>query len=108
MLKLESVRPEEEGRAKLVSYAPDVGLTSRGSLGLTGQEAVKLHKELEVDIVALGRLTVRRAHVVAVEINSYEKRISSARGSSMLNCGCSAKEPRSPKTIQGERLFTQP
>lgn len=37
---------------------------------LTGKEAVKLHKELEVDIVALGRLAVRAAHVVTVEINS--------------------------------------
>lgn len=77
--------------------------------GLTGEEAVKLHKELEVDIVALGRLAVRRAHVVAVEINSYEKRISSARSSSMLNCGSSAKEPRSSKVHPtGRRLDTQP
>lgn len=37
---------------------------------LTGQEAVKLHKELEVDIVALGRLAVRRALAALVKINS--------------------------------------
>lgn len=38
---------------------------------LTGQEAVELHQELKVNIVALGRLAVSVAHVVAVEINTY-------------------------------------
>lgn len=57
-------------------------------LGLTSQEAVQLHQELEVRIVALGRLAVGAAHVVAVEIDTYKetKVSSSAFGSSMLRC----------------------
>lgn len=42
-------------------------------LGLTSQEAVQLHQELEVRIVALGRLAVGVAHVVAVEIDTYKE-----------------------------------
>ncbi len=41
---------------------------------LTSQEAVKLHQELEVDIVALGRLAVRRFDVVAAEIDTCGNR----------------------------------
>lgn len=37
----------------------------------TGEEAVKLHEELKVDIVALRRLAVRRLDVMAVEIDTY-------------------------------------
>ena len=48
----------------------------RWGIGRTGQEAVELHQELEVDIVALGRLAVGAAHVVAVEINTYSERKS--------------------------------
>ena len=40
---------------------------------LTGQEPVKLHQELEVHIVALGRLAVGAAHVVTIEINAYSE-----------------------------------
>ena len=40
---------------------------------LTGQEPVELHQELEVHIVALGRLAVSAAHVVTVEINAYSE-----------------------------------
>lgn len=59
-------------------------------LGLTSQEAVQLHEELEVRIVALGRLAVGVAHVVAVEIDTYKetKVSSSAFGSSMLREVC--------------------
>lgn len=41
---------------------------------LTSKEAVELHQELEVHIVALGRLAVRALDVVAVEINTYSER----------------------------------
>lgn len=53
---------------------------------LTGQEAVQLDQELQVDIVALGGLAVGAAHVVAVEIDTYKQtRVSSsAFGSGML------------------------
>jgi hypothetical protein len=44
----------------------------------TGQEAVELYQELEVHIVALGRLAVSRADVVAVEIDTYRRKPSSA------------------------------
>lgn len=40
---------------------------------LTGQEAVQLHQELQVGIVALGRLAVSAAHVVAVEIDTCKQ-----------------------------------
>lgn len=43
------------------------------SVGLTSQEAVQLHEQLEVRIVALGRLAVGVAHVVAVEIDTYKE-----------------------------------
>lgn len=39
-------------------------------VGATSQEAVKLHQELEVDIVALGSTAVSALHVVAVEIDT--------------------------------------
>jgi hypothetical protein len=39
---------------------------------LTGQEAVKLHQELEVDIVTLGRLAVSVAHVMLVQIDTLK------------------------------------
>ena len=37
---------------------------------LTCQEAVQLHEQLEVDIVTLGRLAVRAANVMSVEIDT--------------------------------------
>lgn len=40
----------------------------------TSQEAIELYQELEIDIVTLGRLTVSRANVVAVEIDTYRKK----------------------------------
>ena len=39
----------------------------------TGQELVELHQELEVDIVAVGRLAVRALDVVAVEIDTWKR-----------------------------------
>lgn len=63
------------------------GRGGEGSISrLTGQEAVKLDQELQVDIVALGGLAVSAAHVVAVEIDTYKQtRVSSsAFGSGML------------------------
>ena len=47
-------------------------------VGRTGQEAVKLHQELEVDIVALGGLAVSALDVVAVEIDTCWVKPSSA------------------------------
>lgn len=41
-------------------------------VGRTSQEAVKLHQELEVDIVALGGSAVSALDVVAVEIDTCE------------------------------------
>lgn len=38
---------------------------------LTGQEAVELHQELQVDVVALGGLAVRGPLVVLPEIDTY-------------------------------------
>jgi hypothetical protein len=40
-------------------------------VGSAGQEAVKLHQELEVDIVALGGSAVSALDVVAVEIDTH-------------------------------------
>lgn len=48
------------------------------SKALTSQEAVELHQELEVDIVALGGLAVGGLNVVAVEIDTYKTKPSSA------------------------------
>jgi len=42
-----------------------------GGLGSASQESVQLHKELEVSIVTLGRLAVRRANVMSVEVDTY-------------------------------------
>lgn len=38
---------------------------------LTGQEAVQLDEQLQVDVVRLGRLAVRAADMVCVEIDTY-------------------------------------
>jgi hypothetical protein len=42
---------------------------------LTGQEAVELHEQLEVHIVALWRLAVRAANVMGVEIDTYSENL---------------------------------
>ncbi len=42
---------------------------------LTGQEAVQLHEQLEIDIFALRRLSVRAANVVSVEIDTYSENL---------------------------------
>lgn len=36
----------------------------------TGQEAVELHQELKVNVLALGRLAVCAAHMVTVQIDT--------------------------------------
>lgn len=70
LLKEESVRP------RICQYSR---LNLSGSERLrTGKEAVKLDQELKIDIVALGRLAVRRLDVVAVEIDTYRMKQSSA------------------------------
>ena len=59
--------------------------------GLTSQEAVELHQELEVRIVALGRLAVGVAHVVAVEIDTCkETKVSSSAFGSRYAQMCAA------------------
>ena len=50
----------------------------------TGQEAVKLHQETEVDILALGGSAVSALDVVAVEIDTCRVKPSSAKRSNML------------------------
>lgn len=49
-----------------------------GRVGSAGQEAVELHQELKVDIVALGGSAVRALDVVAVEIDTCRVKPSSA------------------------------
>lgn len=51
---------------------------------LTGQEAVKLHEQLEVDIVTLGGLAVSASHVVSVEIDTYYQNLIVSLCSCML------------------------
>ena len=40
------------------------------NLQRTGKKAVELHQELEVDIVALGRLPMARLDVMAIEVDT--------------------------------------
>lgn len=40
------------------------------SIGLTGKEAVELHQELEIDIVALGRLAMAAPNVVTIKVDT--------------------------------------
>lgn len=42
-----------------------------GRVGTAGQEAVELHEQLEVHIITLGRLSVRAADVMSVEIDTH-------------------------------------
>ena len=55
---------------------------------LTGQEAVELHEQLQVDVVALGGGTVRVPHVVVLEIDTYknEKEIPPSQPYGSLVC----------------------
>lgn len=74
MLKEESVRPR-------ICTTMLIGCRRlHGSPGTerTGQEAVELHQELKVDIVALGGSAVRALDVVAVEIDTCRVKPSSA------------------------------
>lgn len=40
-------------------------------LGLTGEESVKLHEQLEVRVVALGCLSVAGPYVMTIKIDTY-------------------------------------
>jgi len=42
-----------------------------GRVGPAGQETVELYEQLQVDIVALGGLSVGASHMVSVEIDTY-------------------------------------
>lgn len=70
---------------------------------LTGQEAVKLDQELQVDIVALGGLAVSALDVVAVEIDTWKLETVSARWF-MLKCGCSSSRKRASRS---QRRYTR-
>lgn len=84
LLKLASVRPAKlsdeasHTRGDLGVWTPKnyalevTGLlrASRWREQHTGQEAVELHQELEVDIVALGVLAMSALDVVAVKIDT--------------------------------------
>lgn len=66
----------------------------------TGQEAVELHQELEVDIVALGGLAVRALDVVAVEIDTWTGKPRQPFGVPVCSkCGSSdlAKQDGAPR-----------
>lgn len=77
LLKLASVRPASENFVNLLVFSL---LTSNFSSSFffvisiggkhTGQEAVELHQELKVDVLALGRLSVCAAHMVTVQIDT--------------------------------------
>ena len=53
---------------------------------LTDKEPVELHQELEVDIVALGRLAVRALDVVTVQIDTYPE---GEKACQLLSIACS-------------------
>ena len=83
MLKEESVRPR---KVRTVNW---LLASTRRRFGRehTGQEAVKLYQELEVDIVALGGSAVRAPDVVAVEIDTCKVKPRQPFDSSMLKNG---------------------
>lgn len=68
LLKEDSVRPEKH------THTHQLGCPISRFWGnepeLTGQEAVQLHQQLEVDIVTLRRLAVSVADVVSVKIDT--------------------------------------
>jgi hypothetical protein len=89
LLKLDSVRPVREIpyqfsvpahiREKKFVFSPlvccdaresDSGWERKGSH--TSQEAVQLHQHLQVHVLALGRLAVAAAHMVTVEVDTWE------------------------------------
>jgi hypothetical protein len=67
----------DAGQSLLVPLSPPSGVGEVDKL--TSQEAVKLHEDLEVHIVALGSLAVGVPHVVTDEINTYSHK-NSKRG----------------------------
>ena len=64
MLKEDSVRP---GKVSHWLLRQDFGVR------LTGQEAVQLDEQLQVDVVTLWRLAVSAANMVCVKIDTYIK-----------------------------------
>jgi len=73
-------------------------------VGTARQEAVQLHQELEVDIVALRGLAMGPLDVVAVQIDTYKVKPSSAIWSKHAHCG----RARSHKRLHcGWRLVAQ-
>ena len=100
LLKAESVRPVVE---KSVSFSAITTENHRGKR-LTSQEAVKLHQELEVHIVALGGLAVRSPDVVGAEIDTCraEKRreSKSAFGPGMLILASSRSTKREAQSFR--------
>lgn len=60
------------GAACRIDSSENVAIgAAAGGQKLTGQEAVKLHQELQVDVVALGGLAVRGPLVVLPQIDTY-------------------------------------
>lgn len=47
----------------------------------TGEEAVELHQEFEVNIIALGRLAMAAPNVVTIEVDTCERELRLARSS---------------------------
>lgn len=67
LLKLDSVRP--------VKIPPPISFPLLKSAALrrrrhTGEESVELHQDLQVDVLALGRLAMGAAHMVAVQVDT--------------------------------------
>lgn len=55
---------------KVVSFSFLVSGLGHGRFERTGKEAVQLHQELQVDIVALGRLAMVALDVMAIEVDT--------------------------------------
>jgi len=72
LLNEESVRPECDGCQQSTRPCRSKDNPLKGPK-LTGQEAVKLHQELEVHIVALGSLAVRVPLVVLAQIDTCKR-----------------------------------
>jgi hypothetical protein len=70
LLKLESVRPG-------VSYISIGGLEKQAHSGCrkhTGKEAIQLHQNLQIDVLALGRRAVGVPHMMAVQVDTCDSR----------------------------------
>lgn len=72
------------GLMSRISMSSSPPLAAAMSCQLTSQEAVELHEQLQVDIVALRRLAVRAANMMSVEIDTYTEHPVVSLWSSML------------------------